>query len=353
MNIRLLRDYKNLHQIPEESFKEYKTHKYILEKLRLLNCKIYEIKPTGLLVFFDYEKIDTIAFRCEMDGLLIKEENDIEYKSIHQGLMHACGHDGHMAILLSLAYILSEIKCPRNICLIFQPSEESYGGAFKIISSEEYKRLNIKEVYGLHLWPNLKDGTIASKENELMASATEIDIKIKGKTAHIADKGDGVDAIKTAYKLLNEIDTEEDVIFNCGKITSSGARNIVCEEVLLECSLRSFHENKRKEFLNNLDSIAKKIQDQTKTNIDINSKKHILEVKNNSHLFEKYRHLIDEIILPVYKAEDFSFYGINSKCLFFFLGVGDTNGLHSNKFLFNPFVLEKGLELFLAIAKSY
>ena len=90
MNEKLLSDYKYLHQIPEESFKEYKTHKFILEQLQNLDCVIYELNPTGILAYFDYKKNETIAFRCEMDGLPINEENDIDYKSKHSGFMHAC-----------------------------------------------------------------------------------------------------------------------------------------------------------------------------------------------------------------------------------------------------------------------
>ena len=353
MNEKLICDYKFLHQIPEESFKEFKTHKYILEQLKPLNWKVYEIEPTGILAFFDYGKIETIAFRCEMDGLAIKEENDFDYKSTHDGLMHACGHDGHMAILLSLAQILSKIKCPRNICLIFQPSEESYGGAMKIINSEEYQNLNIKEVYGIHLWPGIKNGVIASRGRTLMASATEIDVTIHGKSSHIANFSDGIDAIKLAYELLDKVTKEDGVIFNCGKISSVGARNIVCGKVFLECSLRSFYKIRRKLFLNKLNSIAREITNKTKTNIFINSNRYIPEVKNNLLLFEKYRHLIDEVIAPVYQAEDFSLYGTNAKCLFLFLGVGDTEPLHSSRFHFDLKVLEKGLKILTTIATTY
>jgi hippurate hydrolase len=352
MKKRLIDDYKYLHQIPEESFKEYKTHKYIVEQLSPLSCQIFELLPTGVLAFFDYGYSDTIAFRCELDGLPIFEENNISYKSQHAGMMHACGHDGHMAILLSLAYRLETIKCPRNVCLIFQPSEESYGGALKVINSEEYKSLNIKEVYGLHLWPNLKKGVIASRGKTLMASSTEIDITITGKSCHIANKDEGVDAIKAASIFLNEVSNNEDIIFNCGKITSTGARNIVCDKVLLECSLRSFYKIRRKRFLTNIKELIKLLENTTQTKINLDCSKYIPELKNNLILFEKYRHLVDEVSAPVYQAEDFSFYGANAKILFFFLGAGNTSALHTNNFCFDVNVLEKGLKTFVKIAAS-
>ena len=351
MKKRLIDDYKALHQIPEESFKEFKTQEYLLKQLRLLNCEIIELKPTGILALFNYGNTDTIAFRCEMDGLAIKEDNDFDFKSKHEGMMHACGHDGHMSILLSLADYLSTVKCPKNICLIFQPSEESYGGAYQVINNTEYKQLHIKEVYGLHLWPNLKKGIIASKSKILMASATEIDITINGKSSHIACLSEGIDAIKTAYLLLEKLDNEG-IIFNCGKIMSSGARNVVCSKVNLECSLRSFYKIRRKRFIHNMLALSEDIANTTKTQIQIDHTRYIPELKNDLVLFEKHRHLVDEVIAPVYQSEDFSFYGINSKILFFFLGVGNVSGLHTSTFNFDINILEKGLKTFIKIATS-
>ena len=351
MNKKLIDDYKFLHQIPEESFKEFKTHKYILEQLSNLNCKIFELHPTGILAFFDYGYGETIAFRCEMDGLKIYEENDVDYRSKHEGMMHACGHDGHMAILLSLAYKLSTIKCPRNICLIFQPSEESYGGANKVINSEEYKMLNIVEIYGLHLWPELKKGVVASRSKTLMASATEIDITVTGKNSHIANQQEGIDAIKTSINLLEKLD-DEGIVFNCGKIYSFGSRNIVCDKVYLECSLRSFYKIRRKRFIQNMLKSAEIISNIFGAKIQIDYSRYIPELRNNLFLFEKYRHLIDEVVAPVYQAEDFAFYGTNAKILFFFLGVGNVSGLHTSTFCFSLDVLEKGLKTFIKIATS-
>ena len=343
--------YKELHQIPELGFEEFKTHKYVVDKLDGLNCIIYELKPTGVLAFFDYGFNESIAFRAELDALPIKEENEFEYISKHNGFMHACGHDGHMAMLLKMAEKLNTITCKKNICLIFQPSEENYGGALKVINSNEYESLNIKEVYGIHLWPNLKEGVIASKGRVLMASSTEIDITITGKGAHIANKEEGIDSIKIAYQLLDSID-EEGVLFNCGKIYTTGARNVVCSKIELECSLRSFFKLKRKIFLRKLNTNVSLLANNSKANISVNATRYIPELNNNVMLFEKYRHLIDEVISPVYQSEDFSFYSEKAKILFLFLGIGNREGLHTSKFNFNPKVLEKGLDVLIKIATS-
>ena len=348
----LINDFKNLHQIPEIGFAEFKTQEYILKQLSSLNCKVYVLKPTGIIVFFDYGSSESIAIRCEMDGLRIKEINNFDFKSTHEGFMHACGHDAHMAIVLSIAYELDKIKCPRNVCLIFQPSEEMFGGALKVINSAEFNSLNIVEIYGIHLWPGLKKGVIASKNNTLMASSTEVDINIVGKSVHIANKEEGIDAIEAATLLLSSINTEDGVLFNCGRIITEGARNIVCSNVLLECSMRTLYKIRKKKQLRNLNEIARTISNQTKANIYVTSNRYIPEVRNSLFLFEKHRHLIDEVVSAVYQAEDFSFYGEKAKILFMFLGIGDTPPLHSNNFNFDLNVLKKGVNTLLAIVKT-
>lgn len=347
MNLEL--DYKNLHKIPEIGFQEFKTKDYILSRLIKIKCTIYEVGETGIIVFFDNQSEKTIAFRAELDGLSIKEENDLEYKSIHEGFMHACGHDGHMSIMLSLCDYLSENKVSNNVAIIFQPSEEMYGGAHQIVESSIFKKLNIKEIYALHLWPKLKEGNIYSKSGSLLASATEIDITIFGKSSHIANMSEGKDAIKIAGELLSKLNNSHDILFNCGKITTVGSRSSVCSYALLECSLRSFSVTKKYFFLEMLTRISKELVKKYSVNIYINSEKCLPVVLNDYGLFVKNSNLINEITEPFYQSEDFSVYSNCAKTLFFLLGVGDTESLHSSKFQFDTKVLEKGLELFINI----
>ena len=347
----LIEDYKNLHKIPEEGFKEFKTHKYIKESLEKLNCIIFELNPTGLIAFFNFNYHSTIAFRCELDGLPITETTNLDYKSTHKGFMHACGHDGHMAILLEFARRIKDIKCKKNICLIFQPSEEKYGGANFVIESPEYKSLNIKEVYGLHLWPGIKKGNVASRNGVIMAASNEIDIKIIGKSTHIANYKEGIDAIKISSLFLNEI-REYDILFNCGKISSEGARNIICKEINLECSMRTLNNSKRKEFLKYLNVLSVKYTNLHNVNIYISSNRFTPSLTNSTRLFNKCRCFIDDVIEPVYQSEDFSFYSENCETLFFFLGIGNTSLLHESDFNFDLSVLEKGVRLFEMIAAT-
>lgn len=343
-------DYKNLHKIPEIGFNEYKTKEYILNRLKNLNCDIYEIGNTSIIAYFNNHQEKVIAFRAELDGLNILEETKLEYESTHKDFMHACGHDGHMSIILSLADYLNENIVPNNVCLIFQTSEEIYGGALEVTSSEIFKKLNIKEIYALHLWPKLKEGVIYSKSGSMLASSTEIDIEIIGKTAHMANQESGINAIKVAYMLLNEITYDSDIIFNCGKITSSGSRNTVCPYIKLECSLRSFSLTKKYFFLERINRISKELAVKYGVNVYVNSSRCLPVVLNDYGLFVKHQNLINEITEPFFHAEDFSNYSSCAKTLFFLLGIGECDVLHSSKFQFNTKVLERGLDLFINIA---
>ena len=122
---------RDLHQIPELSKKEYKTKEYIKEFLKNSKGKLIEVNETGLILIYDFKKEKSIAFRCEEDALPLREENDVFYKSKHEGISHACGHDGHMAMILALSKYIDEniLDYPKNIILVFQPSEENSGGA--------------------------------------------------------------------------------------------------------------------------------------------------------------------------------------------------------------------------------
>ena len=348
----LEKDYKELHKIPEIGFKEFKTKEYILNRLKKLNVKIFEVGETGIIAYFDYRSDKTIAFRAELDGLNIKEENDVEYKSTHDNFMHACGHDAHMSIALSLCDYLNEHICPNNVCVIFQPSEEIYGGALEVVNNNFFKQLCIKEIYALHLWPCLKEGVIYSKSGSLLASSTEIDIKIIGKSAHIANYSSGIDSIKVANELLSKLSNSNDIIFNCGNIITKGSRNTICSEVLLECSLRSFSVTKKYFFLEMLNRIAKEMVKKHSVDIHINSEKSLPILSNDYGLFIKHNNLINEITEPFYQAEDFSVYSNNAKTMFFLLGIGESECLHSSKFNFNIDVLKKGLDLFESIANQ-
>ena len=142
---------RELHQIPELGFYVYKTSAYVKNVLSKLSCEVNEIVKTGVVAFFDFGQKQTVAFRADMDALPIQEETGLPYASKHEGCMHACGHDGHMAIMLGFAKILHDYltngkKLNCNALLLFQPAEETIDGALRICGTHLFDRYNIKAI---------------------------------------------------------------------------------------------------------------------------------------------------------------------------------------------------------------
>lgn len=345
---------QDLHKIPELGFKEYKTKEYIKQRLVKKGQNVVEIGDTGLITYFDFKQEKTICFRAEMDALPIQEENDVEYKSVHNGCMHACGHDGHMAILLSIIDDLLEGKFDPdvNVLFLFQPSEEINGGSQSIIDSGVLKEYKVDEIYSLHIWPNLPKGEIYTRYNELLAKPTEFDIDIKGKASHIGNLIEGKDALYVGVSLCNSIYSEiknvESSIVHIGQINSGNQRNIVSSYCNIKGTIRTFGEktyNKVIEIINrnvNFYSLTHKIT----INLNINSS--LDSIINDNDLVNKAKTFGVKLLkYPYYQGEDFSLYLKDIKGVYFLLGAGKIDPLHSSTFNFDEEILEKGKELFV------
>ena len=194
--MQIYNDRHALHRIPELELDLPKTQAYLKEALSGLSCQVFSLLDSALCAWFDFGAKEAIAFRADMDALPIFEKTEAPYASTHPGCMHACGHDGHMAILLELARRLNGKKdLKHNVLLIFQPGEESPGGAKGICDTGVLQQYRVKAVFGLHLWPALEKGKVFSRRNELMARASEVTLDLYGKSAHIAKAAEGVDSL--------------------------------------------------------------------------------------------------------------------------------------------------------------
>jgi len=361
---------RDLHQIPELGFKEYKTSEYIMEFLEGIEVEIIEkTANTGVLAYFKgTEGNKTIAFRADIDALPVAEKTDVPYHSLHEGMMHACGHDGHTAILLGLAKYLSinRSKIKDNILLIFQPAEEGPGGAEIIIKEEVLKRYNVDSIYGLHLYPEVKEGKIGLKTGPLMAQTGEFDIYVKGKSGHGAMPHCGNDSIVIASELVNSIqhiisrnlDPIEPAVITIGRIESGERRNVIAGEVTMEGTMRAFNESIYKKMKRKMKIIAKSLAMAHDCEIDIVFRDMYPFVNNDKGLVDNFIKAVGkehiEIVKPQMTAEDFSYYQREVPGLFFFLGVRNEEKnfvypLHNSKFNFNEIVLAAGVELYVRI----
>ncbi|WP_432663921.1 amidohydrolase [Wukongibacter baidiensis] len=360
---------RDLHQIPELGFKEYKTNEYITNFLKKLEIdNIEKTAGTGVMVYFKgSEGNKTIAFRADIDALPISERTDVEYSSQHNGMMHACGHDGHTAILLGFAMYLSQnrAKIKDNILLIFQPAEEGPGGAEIIVKEGVFKRYNVDSIYGLHLYPDVMEGKVGLKSGPIMAQTGEFDIHIKGKSGHGAMPHNSKDSIVIASELINSIhhiisrnvDPVEPAVITIGRIEGGERRNVIAGEVVMEGTMRAFNESIYKKMKRKMKIVSKSLAMAHDCEIDVVFRDMYPFVDNDKKLVDNFIAAIGEehieIVKPQMTAEDFSYYQRAVPGLFFFLGVrneekGYVYSLHNSKFNFNEDVLAAGVQIYVS-----
>jgi hippurate hydrolase len=354
--MQIVSDRRALHRIPELELQLPQTMEYLRNSLTGLNCRVFSPTAESLCAYFDFGAEKTLAFRADCDALPVCEQTGAEYASTHPGVMHACGHDGHMAILLELARRLNAKKENKNnILLIFQPGEESPGGAQPICQSgllEEYK---VEAVFGLHLWPGLAFGKVFSRENELMSRATEVTVDIYGRAAHIAKAEQGVDATAAAVAFYTKACEMEKSypsnvfrLLKFGKFQSGTARNALSAHCHMEGSLRAFQEDVFLEMRSKLIAVAKDVETAFGCEVKLHFSEGYPAVMNDTALYRTLKKQVawEELELPSMTAEDFGWYQRFVPGVFFFLGLGDVPALHSSDFDFDDAVLCKGADLF-------
>lgn len=372
----LLKKYRReLHQIPELGFELYKTKEYIIKQLQQYQCEIIEVCGTGVCAFFQSRedggkgrcREHTVALRSDMDALPVAEETDALYRSVHEGIMHACGHDGHMAMLLALSGELDQIihTLPHNVLLIFQPAEETTGGAKDICDTGILSKYHVGRIYGFHLWPMLEKHAVGSRANEFMARSRELDVIIHGKSAHCAYAEQGIDALAIGCEYVNELYRMEKTeipeteyrLLKFGKMTSGSVRNAISSETVLEGSIRSFHEETAGFILRRIGEIADSFSEKYGCSFSFKKSTGYPAVLNDAALFAEAVEILAEFDFHTFEApfmlsEDFSFYQQEIPGLFLFLGTGTGIPLHNSKFDFDEDILYTGVQVYLTLLRS-
>jgi hippurate hydrolase len=370
MNLKSVR--RDLHRIPEMGYEEHKTTDYLEKKLSGMGFTPYRMLDTGVVVFIDAGSDETTAFRADIDALPIQEENDHDFLSFEKGMMHACGHDGHMTMLLGFADYLSkhlwDIK--KNILLVFQPAEEGGGGAKKLIDQGLIERYKVDKVFGIHMFPGLPQGIIGTRPGAFMAQNAEVNIIVKGKSAHGAMPHLGVDSIVIASHLVQKFQTIltrgnspfNSSVITIGTIKGGDARNIIAGYTRLEGTIRTFSQETYDYILSSMQKIIDAEADIYGIEIDFEINHGYPAVVNDVELFNMLKNITHEAKFhefdePFMLSEDFSYYQEKAKGLFFYLGTyNETKGfiepLHSSKFNFDEAVLRVGVRTYTAIAKE-
>jgi len=250
---------REFHQNPELSWKEIRTSKRVEEELKKIGIDVQRVVDTGIVGTIKGKKGNkVVALRADMDALPIQEaNNDIPYKSKNDGVMHACGHDSHTAMLLIAAKVLWELRDQiRGIVkLIFQPAEELIQGAKKML--DEGVLEGVHAILGIHIWSQLPTGKVSLEPGPRFAAGDRFKITVKGKGSHGAIPHLGIDAIVAASAIVmnlqtivsREIDPLEPAVVSLGKINGGFNFNVICNKVVIEGTTRSFNADIQKNFL--------------------------------------------------------------------------------------------------------
>lgn len=248
---------ETIHMYPEDGFSEFTTSKIIIEELEKLGIKVQKnVAKTGVVGLIEGKYPGkTVLLRVDMDALKIQEQADVEYKSKIDGMMHACGHDGHVAGLLGAAMILNELKdnLHGNVKLVFQPAEERDGGALPMIEEGVLENPKVDAAFAAHLWGYLNEGEVHLKEGPMMASPDIFNIKVIGKGGHGAVPQESIDPIVITCQIVNSLQTIvsrkinplDPVVITCGRIQGGDCHNVIPNEVELEGTIRTFNEETR------------------------------------------------------------------------------------------------------------
>ena len=332
----IVKNRRDFHKHPELSFQEFRTSKVVADKLKSygLNVKT-DIGKTGVIGDLNGNKPGPcIALRADMDALPIQETGNLEFKSINDGVMHACGHDGHTAMLLGAAKVLSNYKnnLKGRVRFIFQPAEEGKGGAKYMIKDNALDGVN--QIYGAHLWNYQNCGTVSTKEGPIMAAADIFEINIKGKGGHGAMPQGTNDTIVAASQLINSFQTIvsrstnplESTVLTIGKINGGHNFNVIADHVNLQGTTRAYTEKNREMIKQKMKDTIFGIEKITGVNIDLDYEDGYPPVINDDMCSKNLLHSASKVVNQAGEpyltmgGEDFSYFANEIPACFFFIG---------------------------------
>jgi len=371
---------QDLHKIPEIGLEEYETSKYIKNKLKKFNINFKEgYSNTGLVAWIKGKKGNSnksIGLRADFDALPMPEKNNFDHKSTNDGMMHACGHDGHTSMLLGAAKYISENNdFDGTVYFIFQPGEEGFAGGKKMIEDGLFNDFNIDEVYALHNWPELPLGSFGVNSGAMMAAVDEFDIIIKGKGGHAAMPHLGIDPIIVASQIVTTIQTVisrstdpvDKALISITKIHGGTAHNVIDDEVKLSGTIRTFKPETRSFIEKRIEEIANGIAKAhgAGANIEfdlINKYPATINSKKESEFAARIaKQMVGEEnvntdIDPSMGGEDFSYLLNKKPGSYLYIGQGDENHkahLHTTKYDFNDNLLPIGVNYWVNLVKEY
>jgi amidohydrolase len=370
---------RQIHQRPELAFNEARTATLISQKLTEWGIDHQTgIAKTGVVATIPGTKPGPVlAIRADMDALPIQELNDVEYRSQHDGVMHACGHDGHVAIALGTAFYLSRHRdtfCG-TVKVIFQPAEEGPGGAKPMIEAGVLERPNVDAIVGLHLWNNLPVGTVGVRTGPMMAATEFFHCTIKGRGGHGAIPHQTVDSIVVAAQVVNAIQTIvarnvdplKSAVVTLGELHAGSAVNVIADQARLSGTVRYFDAEYEGFFAQRLDEIIGGVCQAHGATHQLDYNPLYPPVINDPDMTDLVRSVALSVIetptgvvpdCQTMGGEDMSFFLKAVPGCYFFLGAAnEAKGLayphHHPRFNFDEAALTTGVEMFVRCVESF
>ena len=370
---------RHLHMHPELSFQEHQTAEFISKTLAKERISLKTgIAGTGILGEIEGTKAGRIiALRADMDALPIQEENEIEYKSLNPGSMHACGHDVHMASLIGTAFILNRLrdKFPGKVKLVFQPGEEKApGGARLMLEDNLFGNEEPELMIAQHVYPYLPSGSLGFREGKYMASSDEIYMTVKGKGGHAATPHRTTDSVLIASHILlalqqivsRHANASTPTVLSFGRVIANGAMNVIPSEVKMDGTFRTMDEKWRKAAHKRMIHMARLLAESMGASCEFKIVEGYPVLVNDPEITRKSRDYaasylgqkaVEELDIRM-TSEDFAFFAEKYPSVLYRLGVKHSDNpnppeLHTPAFNIDEKALKTGMGTMAWIAISH
>ena len=361
----------HLHRHPELQFVENETADFVAARLTDLGLPLDRgLGGTGVVAVIEGRRGDgpTIGLRAELDALPIEEAGDRPHRSQAKGVMHACGHDGHMAMLLGAAKVLAaEPDFPGRIVLIFQPAEEHGGGGRKMIEDGLFERCPWDEIYAIHNMPGIPLGHIASRPGAIMAAACSWDLRVKGRGAHAGWPHTGIDGIRIAHEFLSgcqgivarETDPVQPAVISPTQIHAGTNYNVIPEQVHMGGTIRTLDDVTMDHLQARMRRLAEGLSVTHGCEVALTINPGYPVTVNHAPQVEAILRVaedcfgpqrIDRAVAAKMGTEDFAYMLAARPGAYVFLGSGDIAPLHNPAYDFDDKALETGIRLWTALA---
>lgn len=375
---------RDIHAHPELCFEEYKTAELVAQKLETWGIPVIRgLAGTGVVgVIKRGTSQRALGLRADMDALPMQEINQFAHTSQHAGKMHACGHDGHTAMLLGAArYLSQDTDFDGTVYLIFQPAEEGGGGARKMIEEGLFTQCPMDAVFGMHNWPGIPVGQFGVKTGGMMASSNEFEVTVHGKGAHAAQPQKGIDPVMIAVQIAQSwqtivsrnVNPLEPAVLSLTQIHSGSATNVIPDDAKLIGTVRTFSTDVLDLIESRMEKIARSTAAAFEAEVEFRFKRNypplINHVKETQFAIQVMQDLVgvDQVnsqVEATMGAEDFAYMLQHKPGCYVFLGNGDGDhrsaghglgpcNLHNPSYDFNDDLLPIGASYWVSLVRAY